>query len=373
MKKAERERLVVEELEGRWLLSGVWEGVDVDGDAVVVKLSGPGWLEVESTPDGLGEWIDTIAVYDTTRSSALSVKARQDGGDGFVDVGFIDATGETLKQINVDGYLYGLTSGSLKKLAAFGTAPSDEGVWGWAIDGSLGELRIDSHLQDVEVRVRFDVNKAVIGGDLARASMLIDGSLRNLQVKGDAVDSKISVLGRIDSVKINGWLENSTVETDDGLNKLFVGGDILDSDIYAAGWINRIVTDGNIQNTVIETPGYINVIDAWEWVADTDIIAGPDGIGTIYAWNLSNVNIETDGQFDQLYLDAYARNEYWGDLEIPTETGWFWPVYDAEYIDSVYDYGYYDYYYTADYWDVYYDGTWYETYYWDTYGYLYYN
>jgi hypothetical protein len=377
VKKARQNRLVLEKLEARRLLSGIWHGVDVDGDEVTVKLSGHGALQVTSTPDGIGDWIDTIALFDTTRSSSLTIKSKpHNGGDGYVDIGWIDATGESLKSITVDGYLYGLTSGSLKKLSVDGTAPSDENdekvlSW-WTIDGNLGELRIQNHLQDAEVKVSLDVNKIVIKGDLARASLLVDGQLKNMQVNGDAVDSLISVLGQINSVNIYGNMDAVTIETAYSLNNLDVGGDILNSDIYADSWINQIVTDGSIENTNIETPGWINVIDAWDWIIDTDIIAGPEGVGAIYAWDLSNVNIDTPGPVDGVYLDAYGRHDYWDDLVIVTNEGWFWPIHDEQYIDYVYEHGDKYFYYTPDYWDVYYDNTWYETYYWDTYGDVYY-
>ena len=67
-----KHHLVLEPLERRWLLSGFWQGVDVDGDAVTVRLKGPGDLEVVTEDLGLGEQIETIWLSDTSRSSAFT-------------------------------------------------------------------------------------------------------------------------------------------------------------------------------------------------------------------------------------------------------------------------------------------------------------
>ena len=53
MQTEKSKRLIVERLEDRVLLSGLWQGVDVDGDRVTIRLRGPG----EEGGVGCGEGI----------------------------------------------------------------------------------------------------------------------------------------------------------------------------------------------------------------------------------------------------------------------------------------------------------------------------
>jgi len=364
MNTKQKNTLTLESLEPRCLLSGYWEGIDVDGDAVFVELRGPGELDVVTTEDGLGEQIETIAVYDTTKSSKLTVDVFEFNGDGYVDVGFIDATGEVLKQIVVYGNIGHLEAGSVQKVY-FDNAVTLDGETGeWLIDSNVKLLYAWGDLDNTNIQITGKTSKVVIEGDMIEAGLLVDGQLRKMAVFGDvAEDSLISSLGRINRLVIYGFLDFSTVETSDQLKLLHVGMDVIDADIYADWAIHRIYVDGGIENTIIETPGRIRVLDSWDWIIDTDIIAGPQGINKLFAYNLSNVNIDTPGDVWFVYLDAYDSNANWEDLYIIEEDYYYWPVFDAEYIDVVYYDDYYDFYYDPYYWDTYY----YDDYYYDAY------
>jgi hypothetical protein len=364
MNTRKKKTLNLESLEPRCLLSGYWEGVDVDGDAVFVELRGPGELEVVTSDDGLGEQIETIAVYDTTKASKLTVDVFEFNGDGYVDVGAIDAVGEDLKQIVVYGNIGHLEAGSVKKIYFDSTATLDGELAEWFINSNVKLLYAWGHMENAEVQIAGNASKVVIEGDIAEASFLVDGQLRKMAVYGDvAEDSLISALGRINRLVIYGFLDYSTVETSDQLKLLHVGMDVIDGDIYADWAIHRIYVDGGIENTIIETPGRIRVLDSWDWIIDTDIIAGPQGIDKLFAYNLSDVNIDTPGGVWYMYLDAYDSNAQWEDLYIVEEDYYYWPVFDVEYIDVVYYDDYYDFYYDPYYWDTYY----YDDYYYDTY------
>ena len=364
MNRKQKNSLILESLEPRCLLSGYWEGIDVDGDAVFVELRGSGELEVVTTEDGLGEQIETIAVYDTTKGSKLTVDVFEFNGDGYVDVGEIDAVGEDLKQIVVYGNIGYLEAGSVQKIY-FDNAVTLDGETGeWFIDSNVKLLYAWGDLDNTNIQITGKTSKVIIEGDMIEAGLLVDGQLRKMAVFGDvAEDSMISVLGRINRLVVYGFLDYSTVETGYQLKLLHVGMDVIDADIYADWAIHRIYVDGGIENTIIETTGRIRVLDSWDWIIDTDIIAGPQGIDKLFAYNLSNVNIDTPGDVWFVYLDAYDSNANWEDLYIVEEDYYYWPVFDVEYIDVVYYDDYYDFYYDPYYWDTYY----YDDYYYDAY------
>lgn len=375
MNTKQKHSLTLEPLEPRCLLSGYWEGIDVDGDAVCVELKGPGQLDVITYENGLGEQIDTIAVYDTTKASTLTVDVFESHGDGYVDVGCIDATGEDLKQIVVYGNIGNLEAGSVKRIY-FDNAVTLNGQTGeWFIGSNVKLLYAWGNLDTTDIQIAGKANKVVIEGSLIDAGLLVDGKLLKMAVIGDvAEDSMISVLGQINRLVVYGFLDYSTVETAGQLKLLHVGGDVVDADIYADRAIHRIYVDGGIENTMIETPGRIQVLDSWDWIVDTDIIAGRQGIQKLFAYNLSNVNIDTSGDVRFLYLDAYDRNAHWDDLYIYTEEYYYWPIFDEQYIDIVYYEDSYDFYYDPYYWDTYYyDDSYYDVYveYFDSYSYDY--
>ncbi|MBN1845593.1 MAG: hypothetical protein JW810_07910 [Sedimentisphaerales bacterium] len=375
MKKQNTPALQLEPLEPRCLLSGFWQGIDVDGDQVFVELSGSGDLQVTTVPEGLGERIDTIAVFNTNGNSKLTVDALANGGDGYVDVDAIDAAGETLKQIVVFGNIGDLEAYAVKKIYLDGTSRSDGQTAQWHIASDVKQLWIWGHLENAAIEIGGNASRVVIEGDVAQADFLVDGQLRKMAVLGDvAEDSLISVLGRVNRIVVYGFLDYSTVETADKLNLLHVGMDVIDADIYADWAIGRIYVDGGIENTVIETPGPIHVIDSWDWIIDTDIVAGPWGMDKLLAYNLSNVNIDSLGNVRMVYLEAYDPYANWQDLYVAYDDYWYWPTFDADYIDVVYYDGYYDFYYDPYYWDAYYYGdVYYDVYvdYFDPYDYSY--
>ena len=305
MRAAPQNTLTLEPLESRRLLSVVWQSSDIDGDKVVVRLSGDGDFDVITSELGLGRQIEAIEVFDTSARSKLSVKAYKKGGDGFVDVGEIIAGGEALKQIKVDGNLGYLDIDRLDKLTALRSETLDGEPADWFIGGNMKKIHLKGDLDTATVQVGGSLKKATVEGDIFNASLLIDGWLSRLRVYGDiAEDSLVSVLGDVGSIKVDGVVDFSTIETQGQLKSFRVNYDIWDSEIFAAQSIRRLVVDGAVDNTLIESQGRIRKIDVWDVIVDSDILAGPEGIGTLYAYDLINTVIETDGNIDRLFLDV---------------------------------------------------------------------
>jgi hypothetical protein len=271
--------LKLEVLESRRLLSAVWKGSDIDGDKVLIKLKGAGDFEVLTNDLGFGEQIETITVFDTSPRSKLVIQARKFGGDGFVDVGEIDAVGQSLNRIKVDGNLGYLDVGSLARLSVLSSETLDGEMAEWFIGSDMKKLHLKGDLDFAVIEVGGYLQKATIKGTISEASLLVDGWLRRLKVHGDVTnDSLVSVLGEVGTIAIKGFVDYSTIEMGGQLRKLSVGEDVLDSVLYSATSIGRIRVGGAVDNSLIESQGSIRRIDVWDWIVDSDILAGPEGI-----------------------------------------------------------------------------------------------
>lgn len=86
-------RLLLEELEGRVLLSAVWQGQDYDGDAITVTLAGEGSMVITQpaqNPPGNTQGILKIELADTEGcDTVLTIAVKRGSGDGLVNVGRI--------------------------------------------------------------------------------------------------------------------------------------------------------------------------------------------------------------------------------------------------------------------------------------------
>jgi len=316
--------LVAELLEPRRLLSGLWQGVDVDGDFVSIKLSGAGEFEVFTTEEGLGERIDAIEVWDAGKSSKLKITASKKGGDGFVDVDKIIAAEESLKEIKVDGNLGFLTTDALGKLTVLSSATFDGNQADWLIEGPVKKMRLKGDLEDAIVEVGGSLKKVMIDGDMAAATLMVDGQLRQLRVRGDvAEDSYVYAADDIRRIDIDGFLDLSSIETGGTLRSMVVGFDVLDADIFA------------VEGTVIETAGFIRVIDVWDWIDESDIIAGPEGIGAVWAYTLADTVIDTPGDLRHVFLDEDDFGMEVDDYFIVEEDLWYWPPFDEGEFDPL--------------------------------------
>jgi hypothetical protein len=356
MNTRNRSQLKLEKLESRWLPSGIWQGVDVDGDLVSVKLNGPGELDVLTSEVDQGLQIDNIAVFDTTHRSKLIIKAKRSGGDGYVDVNEIDADTEVLHRISVDGNLGYLTAGALSRLEAFTSQSLDGGDADWLIDSDVKNVQLKGSLEFGQLHITGDLNRAVIKGDIYNASLLVDETLRNLRVWGDvAEDALVSALGEIHKVTIDGFLDYATVESGDQLKNINVGLDILDAEIFAGWDIRSLRVDGSVIGSSIESEAWIRKIDVWDMIETSEIFAGPEGINTIFAYDISDTTLAPAGNIRHILLDA--------DMVLPQvqyhdyiiEDIFYWPVYeeiviveeffDPDYAEEIYvvEEPYYDY------------------------------
>lgn len=305
MTTSQRQRLELEPLEARRLLAGVIDIVDVDGDPVRIRLTGPGDFDVTLTEVDQGERIDAITLFDTTSRSKLIVKAGRGPGDGYVDVDTVDGVGQELNQLFVEGNLGFLEIDSVRKINAHTTAASiDESDADWIIDDNVRSLVLRGSLEYGKIEINGDLRRAIIHGDIYQASLVVDGMIRVLHVRSDvAEDSLIFARDGIGKLLVRGNLDFSNIETNDLLGRVTIRQDVFDSVIFGNDGIRRIVVDGGVADTTIESSGGIGVIDVWNWIENTDLIAGPQGINTVFAYDIDNLTLSGPGDIKHLLLD----------------------------------------------------------------------
>jgi hypothetical protein len=234
-------RIRVEALEPRIAPASVTVSyVDVDGDLVKIKASN---ALPDAPPLDLGDLAfvgdgasGQLALLNLTEAgfdgaSVAFTVVKKAGGDGFADVGRIEATGVKLGGVTVKGDLGVIDAGSgtgeaLKSLTARSMGLHGLASQGGAgdlqsdISGSVGSLTIISDLQDAFVRIfggesanlgKLNIRGSLIGGT-AESSGLISttGGMGTVMIGGDVVGGSgiyaggIAVVGTIDRITVRG-------------------------------------------------------------------------------------------------------------------------------------------------------------------------
>jgi len=347
MNNPQNSLLLLESLEPRWLLSGVWTGTDIDGDKVTIRLSGPGILQVDSQESGLGEQIDVITVFNTRSSSKLTINAARRGGDGYVDIETIDAAGETLNQISVDGNLGYLTARSVKKINVWSPATLSGQDAEWVFESYLKELQIKGDFMDATLDIGGSVNKVTVNGDMDFATLLIGGEADRITVKGDIKnDTLIQVNYELKSLKVYGSCYDSTIETSTDLRRLYVRGDLDYCIVKAGDDIGTIMIDGTMVETSVQAQDFIDKIDVWFWIVDSDIQAGYGGIDYAIAYGISDSAFDSLGRIDDIDLYYFYHDD---DDYIMVDGALYWPILTPDDVNPRYEEDYLYYYDDEDY------------------------
>jgi hypothetical protein len=275
---------------------------DVDGDLVTVRVSKGQLAQADFTfSDGIWQALDLSDDEAEFSGTNLSIMVkRAGGGDGFVNLGAIRATGVDLGAVSLRGDLGQIDAGDAVpatpaleslKVTSLGTLPEVTQPQGTIdpirsdIVGALGKLRVTGDVQGA-VNVIGGTNGWIgsvkIGGDLDGSA---GGSLAGLLRAGGNIGA-VAVEG-----SVIGGADFSGIVTGGKLGQLKIGGDLLSEDlgkpvvISALGTLNPgssaaavAIAGINIQGAVTNAKilaGYTTSLGA----ANRDSSIGPVKVG----------------------------------------------------------------------------------------------
>jgi hypothetical protein len=267
---------------------------DVDGDLVTVKTTVGAFEAGDFTgltlgPNNQGQ-LQSLNLDAGFAGSNISIVAtRTTTGDGFVNIGQIDATGVDLGTVAIDGDL-GLvragdgtvTTPGLKGLTAhsmgrFGTSTGLGGLTS-NIQGRLGFLRIKTDVKDVSIQVGSgadgDIGPVSIGGSLIGGGTDDSGHIRAsndigiVTIKGDVIGatgsrsaSVTATTGRIAGLTIGGSLQGGTA--------------VQSGRIFSAGPMGPVKITGNlIGNSVVDSGRVVSQSSLASVTIGGDLIGG---------------------------------------------------------------------------------------------------
>lgn len=245
----------IEPLEARIAPAGVFTFVDTDGDAVTVSSSRGTNADLAAviqpflSASGLGFQLQKVALNTAPaifKGTTLVISAAPaGGGNGFVDVGYVDATGIDLNSVTIDGDLGRIDAGdsNVQTAALRSLSAVSLGVRGLATQGAGGNLVSN---------VFGAVGSLVLSGDLRDAKF---------QVLGSAVDpdpsthSSTDAAAKIGALRIGGSVIGNTdagtgqIIAKGRISTITVGGSIVGGEGAESG---RIWTEGGFDRVVIE-------------------------------------------------------------------------------------------------------------------------
>jgi hypothetical protein len=212
---------------------------DVDGDAVKVSLNKTVLTDLsvfQFVNAGAGEQLQSIDLTGFSNGLALTVSAvAENGGDGKVNVGWVQADGIDLASVTVSGDLGRVTAGdattktpglgTLKvgSLGVLGTSTQGGGTLVSEIHGGLGSLLVVGNVTSARVHVTG-------GRDGRIGSVTIGGSLTAHATNADT--GLIDAEGKIGPVRIAGDISggagaNSGIRAGGGIGNVTIGGGLF--------------------------------------------------------------------------------------------------------------------------------------------------
>jgi len=262
--------LGLDELEPRLVPAGFndFSFTNVDGSLVRVHLSRPLLTNANESSiftvdnQGLGQQLEEINLTSLRAAAnglSLTVAAVPGplGGDGFVNVGFIDATGINLGALTIHGDLGAIDAGrqsrpataltalTVQSMGEFNTSTqAGNGTLESDISGALGALTVASDLDGVFINVTGSIGTVSVGGSLVGATADNSGSIQASHTLG--------------SVTIGGDILGGTgtssgeVFAQTGVKRVTVGGNVVggggqgSGQIFSSGPVGTVTVGGNV-------------------------------------------------------------------------------------------------------------------------------
>jgi hypothetical protein len=232
---------------------------DVDGDAVTVKVSKgdlTGAFTTATVNTGITDAeqllkLDLLGSEFKGATVTITAVPTGEGGDGFVNVGFINADGTDLGKVKVDGDLAKIVVGSGTKTAISSLEVQSMGVYG-DLTGAM----------DTDSVFKGDVATLKVKGDLDRAYLNVQGDLKTLSVSGSLIGGSFNDDG---SIRVSGSLSKAVIGGD------VVGGGASFTGYIAADDIGSVSVVGSVLGGFASSSGYIG--------AASKISVGGDVVG----------------------------------------------------------------------------------------------
>ena len=235
---------------------------DVDGDLIKVTVRGGGALTAESftlVPMGVGVQLAAVNLSGAAAFSGadLRIAARENGGDGRVNVAFINAAGIDLGKVFVEGVLGRIDVGNpdlqtpgLLKLAA----------------AQLGRVPTEGSQTDaLHSTIQGDLKKAILRDGMDNAFLEVTGQISVLKIRGNVFGSTIHSERTIQSLTIAGD---------------FAGSDNAEATISALGNTSRVRDGGAMRSVFIG-----GSVEGAQFLAGFDrtgaLVNGNAGIGSV--------------------------------------------------------------------------------------------
>jgi hypothetical protein len=233
---------------------------DVDGDSVTVKVS-QGTLKPDNfkmSPAGTfhgGVFTELDLSRDGVEFAgadvAIIAEPGPSGGDGMVNLGFLNAGGIDFGKVTIDGNLGHAEAGAVIKLEASSLGTSDAPTIESNFDGNVGVLKIKASVSNSVIHVNGDLERLLLG-------MNLEGS--TITVLGDLVPADGQAPQSIDRIMIGANVDHSqllvgynaagdAVNADARVGQVRVAGDWMASDFIvgaAAGPDNLFGTDDDV-------------------------------------------------------------------------------------------------------------------------------
>lgn len=225
---------------------------DVDGDTVTVKITAGTLTDSDFTlvSAGVGKQLQKIALQAAESGANLTITAVRSfsGGDGFVNVGHIDATGVDLGAVTVNGDLGqidagenttdadGVTSLTVNSMGRFGTSTQASG----------GDLNSDI----VGNVTTFTVKSSIVGSGSV-ADIDITGDLGTLAVTGNVRNANVNVSGKIGGSTATAVSGGATIK-----------GSVISGELTSGGLFSKLSVAGSVEDSVITSAGGFGITTA---------------------------------------------------------------------------------------------------------------
>jgi hypothetical protein len=294
---------------------------DVDGDLVTITASkgtftGNEVFGVETGPNNAGRFEKLkLGAGFAGANITITAKPSVNGGNGFVNLGWLDATGVDLGTVTIAGDVTRITAGSASgdpKVAAIksltvqsvamlgnATLPTAEqlGFLGLDLKGSLPKLTIKDDLRaSVVVDHNGKLGTATIGGSIVGfGDIFADGGIGSLKVVGDirAIGGTVQIItyGAIGSVTVDGSIYgfdiNNLVEIDAFGQETAPtkGSDVAIKSIIVKGSVQLLsINAGNLGSLNADASiGSITV--GGDWIASSVTAGTEAGLDTVIGTN----------------------------------------------------------------------------------------